>query len=549
MLSRPSRAAALCCAVLATVAALRAQQPPSVTIFNDVFADGERLTQSLPASTAWFQNTTASGAATQAGNLAVRNGVLDLVVANASRTLWSYFPAVNLKVGESLTLTLEFSATAPTASGFRVGLCYTNGAALRTSDGPGPSGRYQGYGLENFFLIKRSGVAATDPDVALLNQLGVGELPVWERVNQSARGVVGFPLQANTPYTLVLGVTRTGPDAVTLTNTLTGAGLTATNTVTVADTSNVFTGFDTVAVSYVGNTMNGDLLVTRANLTANVTPSTAGRLVNMSIRTNAGIGDNTLIVGVGVGGATGTKAVLFRGVGPTLGGFGVAGVLADPVITAFQGTLAVAQNDDWGGGFDFGTVGAFGFATAAPRDAALYNVSMPAGSYSLQITGKPSTGSGQGGTGIALAEIYDATPGALFTATTPRLVNVSARTQVGTGDNVLIAGFVVGGASPVRVLVRAVGPTLAGFGVGGTLANPVLELFNGSSTKVADNDDWAGTVELKAAFASVGAFAFASDGSRDAALTATLQPGSYTAQISGVGGTTGVALVEIYELP
>lgn len=543
MFFRPACSLALGCAALAALAALRAQQPPNVTIFNDVFADGERLTQSLPASAAWFQNTTVSGAATQAGNLAVRNGALDLVVANASRTLWSYFPAVNLKVGESLTLTLEFSATAPTSSGFRVGLCYTNGAALRTSDGPGPTGRYQGYGLENFFLIKRNGVAATDPDVALLNQLGVGELPVWERVNQSARGVQGFPLQANTPYTLVLGVTRTGPDAVTLTNTLTGAGLTAANTVTLADTSNAFTAFDTVAVSYVGNTMSGDLLVTRANLTANLTPSTAGRLVNMSIRTNAGTGDNTLIVGVGVGGATGTKAVLFRGVGPTLGGFGVTGVLADPVITAFQGPAAVAQNDDWGGGFDFGTVGAFGFATAAPRDAALYNVSMPAGSYSLQITGKNN------GTGIALAEIYDATPAALFTATTPRLVNVSARTQVGTGDNVLIAGFVVGGASPVRVLVRAVGPTLAGFGVGGTLANPKLELFNASSVKVADNDDWAGTAELKAAFASVGAFAFASDGSRDAALTATLQPGSYTAQISGVGGTTGVALVEVYELP
>ncbi len=543
MLSRPSRSLALCCALLATISALRAQQPPSVTIFNDVFADGERLTQSLPASTAWFQNTTAAGVVTQAGNLAVRNGALDFVVANASRTLWSYFPAVNLKIGESLTLTLEFSTTAPTGSGFRVGLCYTNGATLRTSDGPGPAGRYQGYGLENSFLIKRSGAAATDPEAVLLNQLGLGDVPVWERVNPSSRGLQGLPPQPNTPYTLVLGVTRTGPDAVTLTNTLTGGGQTAANTVTLADTSNVFTAFDTIAVSYIGNAMNGDLRITRANLTANLTPSAAGRLVNMSIRTNAGTGDNTLIVGVSVGGATGTKSVLFRGVGPTLGAFGVGGVLADPIITAFQGAAQVAQNDDWGGGFDFGTVGAFGFATATPRDAALYNVSAAAGSYSLQITGKNN------GTGIALAEIYDATPVALFTATTPRLVNVSARTQVGTGDNVLIAGFVVGGTSPVRVLVRATGPTLASFGVSGTLANPRLELFNASAAKIAENDDWAGTAELKAAFSSVGAFAFANDASRDAALTAILPPGNYTAQISGVGGTTGVALVEVYELP
>ena len=264
----------------------------------------------------------------------------------------------------------------------------------------------------------------------------------------------------------------------------------------------------------------------------------------MSIRTNAGTGDNTLIVGVGVGGSgtTGTKPTLFRAGGPTLTTFGVAGALADPVITAFQGTAVIAQNDDWGGGFDFGTVGAFGFAGATPRDAALFNVSAPSGSYSLQITGKNNT------SGIALAEIYDATPSTMFTAATPRLVNVSARTQVGTGDNILIAGFVVGGSTPVRVLIRAVGPTLGSFGVGGTLADPKLEIYSGP-TKSAENDNWAGTAELKSAFAAVAAFAFSSDTSRDAAVVVTLPPGSYTAQISGVGSTTGVALVEVYELP
>ncbi len=282
------------------------------------------------------------------------------------------------------------------------------------------------------------------------------------------------------------------------------------------------------------------LAVTAVDATANNNP---GRLINMSIRTNAGTGDNTLIVGVGIGGAgtSGTKPVLLRAVGPTLSAFGVGGALPDSVMTVFQGATAIAQNDDWAGGFSFGSVGAFEFATPT-RDAAIYNAASPSGSFSIQITGKNNA------TGVALAEVYDATPTASFTASTPRLVNVAARTQVGTGDNILIAGFVVGGSTPVRVIIRAVGPTLGVFGVGGVLLDPRLTITS-SGTTVAENDNWGGTAELKAAFASVAAFAFSADNSRDAALVVTLQPGNYTAQVSGVGNTTGVALVEVYEAP
>lgn len=282
------------------------------------------------------------------------------------------------------------------------------------------------------------------------------------------------------------------------------------------------------------------LAVTALDTTANNNP---GRLVNMSIRTNAGTGDNTLIVGVGIGGGgtSGDKAVLLRAVGPTLAAFGVGGALPDSVMTVFQGQTQAAQNDDWAGGFDFGSVGAFAFASPS-RDAAIYNSAAPSGSFSIQITGKNNA------TGVALAEVYDATPMAAFTASTPRLVNVAARTQVGTGDNILIAGFVVGGSTPVRVLVRAVGPTLGVFGVGGVLADPRIAITSEGRT-VAESDNWGGTAELKAAFASVAAFAFATDNSRDAALVVTLQPGNYTAQVSGVNNTTGVALVEVYEVP
>lgn len=269
-----------------------------------------------------------------------------------------------------------------------------------------------------------------------------------------------------------------------------------------------------------------------------------GRLVNMSIRTTAGTGAATLIVGVGIGGAgsTGNKAVLIRGVGPTLGAFGVGGALSDPIMTMFRNAAQVAQNDDWSGGFDFASVGAFGFSGAMPRDAAIYSGALLPGSYSIQIAGKSN------GTGIALAEIYDATPSTAFTPSTPRLVNVSARTNVGTGDAILIAGFVIGGETPVRILVRAVGPTLASFGVTDVLPDPKLEVFR-SQTKVAENDNWGGNNTTATVFNTVGAFPLSAPTSRDAALVVTLQPGTYTAQVTGAGGTTGVALIEIYEVP
>jgi hypothetical protein len=300
-------------------------------------------------------------------------------------------------------------------------------------------------------------------------------------------------------------------------------------------TRSVAVGNTVVTVGHQGLILRGELPAVSA----------AGRLVNMSIRTTAGTDDATLIVGVGLGGAgtQGSKAVLLRAVGPTLGVFGVGGALSDTVMTVYQGTAQVAQNDDWdaSSGNTFAGLGAFAFG-AGSRDSAIYNAAIPSGSYSIQIAGKG------GATGIALAEIYDATPSASFAAATPRLVNVSARTQVGTGDNILIAGFVVGGATPVRVLVRAVGPTLGVFGVGGALADPKLEVYN-AAAKIGENDNWAGSAALKTAFGSVAAFAFSADNSADAALVATLQPGSYTVQVSGVNATTGVALVELYELP
>ncbi len=166
---------------------------------------------------------------------------------------------------------------------------------------------------------------------------------------------------------------------------------------------------------------------------------------------------------------------------------------------------------------------------------------MPSGSYTAQISG------GSSSVGIALAEVYDATPVGTFTPTTPRLINASARAVVGTDANILIAGFVVGGSTAKNLLIRAVGPTLTAFSVPGVLADPKLELFSGA-TLLNSNDDWGGDANISTAAVSVGAFPLANT-AKDAALLVTLPPGSYTAQVSGVGKTTGVALVELYDVP
>jgi len=254
-----------------------------------------------------------------------------------------------------------------------------------------------------------------------------------------------------------------------------------------------------------------------------------GRLVNLSVRANLAAAQ-TLIVGFSTNGA---KTVLLRGIGPTLAAFGVPGTYADPRLELYNGvSVKINENDDWPAtlGPAFAAVGAFPL-TSGSKDAALQT--SISGTHSAHLNGPNS--------GVVLVEVYDAGAGNAV-----RLVNVSARNVVGTGDNVMIAGFVVNGTIAKTLLIRAVGPTLAAFGVTGTLVDPKLEIYNSSTAKIVENDNWSAT--LSATFGSVGAFGLGAN-SRDAALLVTLMPGSYSALVSGVANGTGEALVEVYEVP
>ncbi len=271
------------------------------------------------------------------------------------------------------------------------------------------------------------------------------------------------------------------------------------------------------------------------------------RLINLSVRAAAGTGADSLIMGFVVGGA-GSPSLLLRGIGPALGAFGVTGAVADPTLTVTTlAGAAVATNDDWGLFANpaqlsaaVGEAGAFPLP-AGSRDAALV-ANLGAGAYTALVGGK------DGAAGQALIEAY----AAAAATGEARLINLSARTRAGTGAEALIAGFVVSGSEPKRLLIRGVGPTLASFGVTGALADPQLALFRqGAATALLGNDNWSATTaaaELAAAAARAGSFALPA-GSRDAALLAVLPPGAYTVQVSGVGAATGVALLEIYDAP
>jgi uncharacterized protein (DUF1800 family) len=268
------------------------------------------------------------------------------------------------------------------------------------------------------------------------------------------------------------------------------------------------------------------------------------RLANLSTRAQVGTGGNVMITGFVVQDGA-PKTVLIRAVGARLSTtpFNVAGVLANPQIQLFNaaGTL-VHYNDNWSADTLAmqDAVGAFRLTTNS-ADAVLVATLSP-GSYTAQVSGVNNT------SGIAILEIYDVSGSA-------RLLNISTRALVGSDANAFFSGLVVApGGGARRVLVRAAGPALANLGVSGTVADPAIAVIDSAGRQIANgtNDNWssgsaAATASLAAAFTQAGAFPFAA-GSRDAALIVDLLPGNYVIQVNGVGGATGAALVEVYDL-
>jgi sugar lactone lactonase YvrE len=290
----------------------------------------------------------------------------------------------------------------------------------------------------------------------------------------------------------------------------------------------------------------GSITTEPATLTV-VGTTDPGRLINLSCRADVGTGANALIVGFAIGGpsTSGPESVLIRASGPALSPFGVAGVLPDPYLRLYNSSNLIDSNAGWAGTASlkaaFAQVGAFAWPNPSSLDSALFET-LATASYSAVISGATND------SGVALAEIYDATLPGAYTPTTLRLVNLSSRVKVGSGANILIAGFVIGGSTSKTVLIRGSGPALSAFGVPGVLPDPQLQLNNSTGT-IASNAGWGGNMQLAAVADSVGAFSWGSAPTPDSALLVTLPPGGYTVEVAGSSGDTGVALVEVYEVP
>ena len=261
-------------------------------------------------------------------------------------------------------------------------------------------------------------------------------------------------------------------------------------------------------------------------------PTVGPQALNISTRGLVGTGDNVLIGGFIITG-TDPKMIVLRALGPSLSGFGLSGVLADPTLSVYNssGTL-IATNDNWQSDPNHSVVESNGLAPSNVSESAAA-LNLAPGAYTVIVRGKDPT------PGIALVEIYDISP--LSNST---LKNMSTRGSVGTGDNVLISGFIVGDVASATVVVRALGPSLASYGVSGVLGDPTLTIYDSRGSVIASNDNWQDNVN----WFDIRKNVLSPPNERESALVLHLPAGAYTAVVRGAGDATGNALVEVYQL-
>ncbi|MDQ6861297.1 MAG: hypothetical protein M3032_09095 [Verrucomicrobiota bacterium] len=264
--------------------------------------------------------------------------------------------------------------------------------------------------------------------------------------------------------------------------------------------------------------------------TPSIPPLPVATMSSLSTRGTVGTGDNVMIAGFKISGSAGQmKRVLIRGIGPSLRSYNVPDTLSDPLLELHQKGGAVVINDNWADALNANEIPG-DLRPTDPRESAIV-ATVEAGAHTVILRGAGAT------SGNALVQVYDLATGAAIP-----IANLSTRGVAGTGDNVMVAGLIVEGApgSTRRVVLRGIGPSLAQYGVPNILADPVLTLHKADGSTVT-NDDWARSpnvdqipVDLRPQFLS------------ESVIVATLPPGPCTVVLSGSGGTSGNALVEIY---
>ena len=329
-------------------------------------------------------------------------------------------------------------------------------------------------------------------------------------------GDPAFGLTATATSALPVTLTASPPSACTLSgSTITLVGL----------------GDCAVTARQDGDATYGDAQpVTR---TFNISDPSAIRLSNISTRGRVSTGQAQLIAGFVIGAGQGNKKVAVVATGPSLIASGIVNPLSDPMIRLIGASGVIAINDNWQVGLSATELQLNGLAPANTVDAALV-MDLAPGAYTAIVEDKALR------SGVSVVAVYELDHYA------NRLMNISTRGEVLTGENVLIAGFIVSGSGPQQVAIVATGPSLSSQGITNPLANPTLTLVRLSDQAViATNDDW----QAAANASQLQATGFAPPNAAEAAILTTLPPGAYTAIVRGAGGTTGVAVVGVYAVP
>ncbi|MEP6955230.1 MAG: peptidylprolyl isomerase [Chthoniobacterales bacterium] len=272
------------------------------------------------------------------------------------------------------------------------------------------------------------------------------------------------------------------------------------------------------------------------NFTVNVIPAPA-RLRNVSTRVKFANGNDVLIAGFIVRGGT-SKSLAARAIGPSLVNFGIPNPISDPTLELHAGAPVLAANDNWMDAPNKMLIRDLGLAPSNNLESALIT-SIPS-DPNANTNYTAVVGSGAHNAGVGLVEVYD-----LDSAPGSTILNLSLRGQVGTGDDVMIGGFIIAGDGTRRLVVRALGPSLTAFGVMGALPDPTIELRNAQGTLVTANDDWGNNPQA----GEIQSYGLQPGHPKEAAVIATLPQGRYTAKVSGLGSQpTGVGLIEIYQV-